>query len=88
MVTIIARAHHPAPPRMAAQARRVVAHPCATDTASLRLWAFAILKAERGQTVVQHRLQSTPSAPAQTRAVFCSQRPGQIAARHLLPVGG
>jgi hypothetical protein len=76
---------------MAAQARRVVAHPHATDAPALRLWAFAILKAERGQTVAHDRLHAnpaSPSAPAQTRAVLCSQRPGQITACHLLPVGG
>lgn len=76
---------------MAAQARRVVAHPFPTDAPSLRLWAFAVLKAERGQTVAHHRLTPrhlTPSAPCLPCDGTHTHRAGPIAACHLLPAGG
>ncbi len=39
------------------QARAVAGTPNAQHSPALRLLAWAILKAERGQTVCQHRLQ-------------------------------
>ncbi|MFY0619044.1 hypothetical protein [Shimia sp.] len=40
-----------------ASAWRIVANPCATDTPLMRLLAWSVLKSERGQPVIQSRLQ-------------------------------
>ena len=42
-------------------ARSIIADPKPEHTASLRLLAWATLKAERGQTVCQRRLQTKPA---------------------------
>ena len=41
-------------------ARSIITDPKPEHTASLRLLAWATLKAERGQTVCQRRLQAKP----------------------------
>ena len=43
-----------------ADARSIITNPQPEHTASLRLLAWATLKAERGQTVCQRRLQAKP----------------------------
>ena len=41
-----------------AEARSIITNPKPEHTANLRLLAWAILKAERGQTICQRRLQT------------------------------
>ena len=47
--------------RMIDDAKSIVANPQPEHTASLRLLAWAALKAERGQILRQHRLQTKPA---------------------------
>jgi len=42
------------------EAREIIASPQPQHTASLRLLAWATLKAERGQTICQRRFQAKP----------------------------
>ena len=48
-------------PQIAADALSVVSNPKPHHRPSLRLLAWAALKAERGQTVCQRRLQGAPA---------------------------
>ena len=41
---------------LAEQARNIIANPHPSDSATLRLLAWAALKSERGQTISQRRL--------------------------------
>ena len=54
------RFHTPNTPQRQADALSVVCHPKPHHRPSLRLLAWATLKAERGQTICQHRLQAKP----------------------------
>lgn len=54
------RFHTPMTPQRQADALSVVSNPKPHHRASLRLLAWATLKAERGQTVCQRRLQAKP----------------------------
>jgi hypothetical protein len=66
---------HPTPfPLALAQARRIVAQPCAADSPSLRLVAFAALKAAAGQTVAQHRLHAMQRAAGISRRALLLER--------------
>lgn len=57
------RFHNPSTPQRQTDALSVVSTPQPHHSASLRLLAWATLKAERGQTVCQRRLQAKPIQP-------------------------
>lgn len=50
------------PKRLISEARDIIGNPHPSHSASLRLLAWATLKAARGQTVCQRRLQSKSAA--------------------------
>lgn len=56
------RFHNPSKPQRQADALSVVSNPQPHHRPSLRLLAWATLKAERGQTICQRRLQAAPPA--------------------------
>lgn len=63
------RSHNPSAPQRQADALSVVSNPKPHHRPSLRLLAWATLKAERGQTIRQHRLQAkSPQADRRVAA--------------------